>query len=71
MSGTGKGDGVRRAVAESLEKFREAARKERASRGASREEHLRVLDESIRTEGEAIEALRLTIESSTEKGGKK
>lgn len=68
MSGADKSDDARQAEAESMEKFRAAARRERASRGASRDEHLRVLDESIRTEGEAIEEFRRAVESSTEKG---
>jgi hypothetical protein len=36
-----------RLAAESAEKFRQAAERERESRGASAEEHLRILDESI------------------------
>lgn len=48
------GDAARLA-AESVEKFRRAAERERGSRGAPRDERLRVLTEAIEEEGQAIE----------------
>lgn len=42
-------------AAESVEKFRAAAERERESRGAPRDERLRVLSETIEAEGQAIE----------------
>jgi len=49
-----KRDAASKAAAESLERFRAAAGRERESRGAPREEWLRVLDESIREEAQTI-----------------
>jgi hypothetical protein len=44
-----------RLAAESIEKFRRADERERESRAAPTDEHLRVLDESIQEERQAVE----------------
>jgi hypothetical protein len=51
-----------RLAAESLEKFRRADERERESRAAPTDEHLRVLGESIEEERQAIEEFGEAIE---------
>jgi len=70
-----------RIAAESLNRFRAAADRELESRDGPDEERLRVLDESIREEGQAIEEFGRAVdlnkqavrehEAPAEKGGKK
>lgn len=55
------GDAARLA-AESVERFRSAAARERESRDAPTEERLRVLTEAIEEEGEAIEQFHEAVE---------
>ena len=50
-----KRDEAARLAADSIERFRDAAERERQSRDASPEEHLRVLEETIEEERQAIE----------------
>ena len=51
-----------RLAAESLEKFRKADERERESRAAPTDEHLRVMGESIEEERQAIEEFGEAIE---------
>jgi Sec-independent protein translocase protein TatA len=51
-----------RLAAESIEKFRKADERERESRTASTDDHLRVMGESIKEERQAIEEFGEAIE---------
>ena len=57
-----KGAKAARLAAESAEKFSKAAERERGSRGAPPGEHLRVLEETIEEERQAVEEFGEAVE---------